>query len=378
MRQLLKGAVVCERGLEDISVLEIKELIGVDGEAHDGVVVFPVNDISELCVLCYRAQSVKRVLLLLAEGEFADFFDEIGKNIKKTDVGVWVAEGATVLVECERMGTHDFTSSDASGAVGKAVVERVKETRGFAPTIDFDNPTTRFFLYIYEKRFYFGVDFGGFDLAQREYKVFSHAAALKGTVAYGVVRVVGFDASKFLLNVFSKSGMIEIETALFATGKAVNFYRKDKFAFWNLSPFAGKEADVFFADVDQKIKKEKIKILGVHGDLRHISAGKKNAKIAGVDKAIEFSRIDVDWLDVKFKEGEVDILVTQPAGREVEQMSELFRQAEYILADDGVMVVVSVGKSVADAAQKQKFVLKSERVLVRGETKLWVQVFKKE
>ena len=44
--------------------------------------------------------------------------------------------------------------------------------------------------------------------------------------------------------------------------------------------------------------------------MKFVSFAKKNAKIAGVDKQINFSRCDLQNLDIKFKENEVDRIVT--------------------------------------------------------------------
>lgn len=375
---MYSAAAVCERGLDDISCTEIKELIGADAQSRDGVVFFHVKSLDKLAFLCYCAQSLKRVLLLFADGTFKDFFVEIGEKIKKVDLSEWVTKESTLAVVCERMGEHPFTSSEAAERVGEMLIQEIEKKRGFMPQVNLDHPSVPFFLYIADNQFIFGIDFGGFDLAQREYKIFSHAASLKGTVGYGIVRLAGFEKKQLMLSCFTKSAIIEIEAALFAAHRAVNHYRKDAFAFLEFPCFPEKDWDAFFADIDKEFSDNKLHILAIDSDLRNISGGKKNAKIAGIDRLIDFSRIDVEWMDVKFKEGEFDVLIAYPAGRETEQMNKLFHQAGYILNEKGKMVVVSMGKRFEDFGNAEGFAVENERVLERGETKLIIQIFVKK
>ena len=232
------------------------------------------------------------------------------------------------------------------------------------------NADTTFYVHVEQNYCMIGIDFGGFDLSLRDYKVFAHPASLKGTIAYGIVRLSGYTARDFLLNTWSKSGTIEIEAAFFASGKAVNYYRRDTLAFWKLPQFAEKDKTTFFKDT----VKEKLKIHGIHTDLRHVTAGKKNAKIAGVEKMITFSMIANDWLDVKFSEGEVDIIVGHATGGEVQQFKEFFHQAEYMAKR---AVVVTLNTTVEEDATKKGFVLHEKRVIERGQSKLIVQVYGK-
>ncbi len=352
-----KGFVVSEHGLEDISLREINELIGVKGKKVEGGVVFDASH-DDLALLCYKAQSIKRVLLLLTDFMFTDFFKDstIDKNqllklIKDKKIGI---EGA-------RIGQHSFNRIDAAQHIAKLLGKK----------IDYDAPDVMFFVYIVHNHCYIGIDLAGFDLSKREYKVFSHAASLKGTVAYTALQLAGYDAKKKMLSCFSKSGVFEIEAALSSSGKAVNFYRKEKFAFLKLEEFNNKSLE----KLDKKIK-EKLDITGVNNDLRHVTSGQKNAKIAGVEKLIHFSRMDVDWLDVKYKEGEIDLLVAQPVASEIAKMKEFFHQAQYILK--GKVLVVSFGNGFKELAEKHGFKSIEERVLKRGESTARIEVFVKK
>lgn len=371
-----QGFAVCERGLEDVSAAEVKELISESDETNDGIVTFPIYNEKELALLCYRAQSLRRVCGLILRGKFTELKDII-EQIKNMDMLTPPPQHdkTSFTVDCERHGTHNFTSQDAAAQVTRTLVQR----GGW--NVEHENPDLRFYMYISDQYFYLGIDFTGFDLGQREYKVFSHSASLKGPVGYGVLRLAGYEPQRSILSCMSKSGIFEIEAALFATGKSVNYYRKPKFAFWKLPQFNGIDPQEYFSSIDNNAAatsttKKTPHIRGINADLRHVSAAKKNAKIAGVDDIIDVSRIDVEWMDTKFDKESFDIIIAQPTGGDIRYMREFFKQAAYVLAPSGKLVVVSAGKEFTQLAQAEGFKVIHERVLVRGENKIFVKMYK--
>ena len=72
-----------------------------------------------------------------------------------------------------------------------------------------------------------GILINPFDLSKREYRVFAHSADIKGTLAYALLRISGYNPVKhFLFDPFTRSGTIAIEAALFGSGLPANYYRK--------------------------------------------------------------------------------------------------------------------------------------------------------
>jgi 23S rRNA G2445 N2-methylase RlmL len=114
---------------------------------------------------------------------------------------------------------------------------------------------------------------------------------------------------------------------------------------------------------------------------------KKNAKIAGVQKYITFSRQNLEWIDLKQEEKKVDKIVSYPPqeSRNTPQKEitkiyhELFYQAEYILNDTGLVVMLSKSLDLLkENAEKFKFFLKETKELRMGEQKMLVGIFAKE
>jgi 23S rRNA G2445 N2-methylase RlmL len=367
---IMKALAITSKGIEDITALEIKELIKVEGSVKESVVVFEPKKILDLCTLCYKGQSVSRVLFLLESFEFKDKKDLLKKfGSKKIDYGEWLDKSSKFMVECRRVGKHKFSSQDVEKEIGELMPLENK--------VSLDKPDVVFYAYIFENSFYFGVDFAGFDLSKRQYKVFNHPNDIKGTIAYALVRLSGFNKD-VLLDPFCKTGVIPIEAALFASGFPVNYFNKERFRFLKLKPFLKTDFKKFF---EKKVRKSG-KIFGYEGVPFHIVSAKKNAKIAGVD--VEFSNAGVEWIDTHFKKGEVNRIVCYPPvisdkwnKKEILKLyQELFYQANYCLAKEGRIVVVSndVGL-LKEKAERYKFKVFSERKIWLGKLEIGVAVF---
>jgi len=344
----MKGLAITDKGLEDISLLEIKELLKVEGKIVESGVLFDYKKKEDLHLLCYKAQSLYKIISLIDNFSVKkDLIKELKLRIKKLDLSKYKG---TFAVRCWHKKI-DNTRGEIEEAVGSVISGKV----------DLEDPEVQFFVFVYGKEVYFGVDVCGLDLSEREYKIFSHPHSLKGPVAYGLVRLSGWKKGVFL-NYFCKSGEIGIEAALFGSGMSVRYYSKDNFDF----------------DVEKFDKtKKKVKINCIDNDARSLAATKKNAKIGGVSKEIRVSIIEVGDLDIKFREGEVDYLVCQVMkSEEVAKIKELFYQTEFMLS--GTLVLLCREKDDFDSIAKvHKFKKVEERMIERGGIMYKVLIYKK-
>lgn len=369
----MKAIAICLKGLEDVSILEIKELIGKKAKKEtDSVVSFEGSE-DDLCLLCYKGQSFSRILALLGHFE-AKNLDEIKAKALKVKYSDWVKKGKTFAVECLREGIHDFGSQDAAALIGEAVIE---SSKGFKPKVDLKNPDVPVFAYLLDEKCHIGIDFAGFDLSKRDYKIFSHPTSIKGPLAYGLFRLSNWSPKEVLLDTFCGSGTIPIEAAISAVGFPLGFYRKDKYAFNKWHKFD-------FDKVDKKIsKKLKVKLLGFDGHLPAVNASAKNAKIAGIEKFVSFSKLDVEWLDTKFDAGKVDKIVTDPPIatdmnlKAVEKVyKEFFYQAEFVLSKKGKIVLLTRnGDLMKKYASEYKFRVDGERTVAIGQQEARILTF---
>ncbi len=372
----MKGLVITSRGVEDAAAIEIKELIGASYKTEEGCVVFDFKSISDLCLLCYKCQSADRILYLIGDFEFEDFFDGMKKFISRLKLDKWAAESKKFKVECQREGVHGFNSVDVKSRTAEFILKALKNKKA-----DIRDYEIIFFVYIMNRKCYLGIDFAGFELNKRSYKIFMHPNSLRGTIAYALIRESGFKKNGTMLDPFSRDGVIAIEAGFYAADFPYNYYKKDKFAFLKLK--LGINFDKFFSSIDKKIKKPKAGVYCYDHLFKYVDYARKNAKIAGVDKFIGFSRVELEWLDIKFKKNSVDTIITNPPTTKNANLDkvykEFFYQSEYILKGNGAIAVISrMPDFVKKYAETHNFIVSKEKDVWSGEQLLKIIVFKKK
>lgn len=373
---MMKGLAITSKGIEDIAAAEIRELTGANCKAGQGCVLFDFRKFEDLCLLCYKCQSADRILYLIGNFEFKDFFEELEEFIEKAKFEEWISKCSKFKVECIREGNHDFKSVDAESKATELLLKKDKNKK-----IGMKDYDIIFFIYISGSKCYFGVDFAGFELNKRHYKIFLHPNSLRGTIAYALIRESGFEKDEALLDPFSRDGVIIIEAALHASNFPLNYYKKEKFAFLKLSLV---DYDKLLAGIDKKIaKKPKAQLYSFDYMFKNVDSSRKNAKIAGVDKQINFSRVELEWLDIKFKKETVDKIVTNlPSSKNANLdkiYNEFFYQAEFILKREGnIAVLARMPESVRKYAGKHNFIIDRERKVWSGEQELTMLVLKKK
>ena len=360
----MKALAIVDKGLELVAKKEIEELIGSKGKTEDTTVSFEIKKLSELIILCYKAQSVKRIILLEGKTKISNDLKksaiEINKLVNKIKLNDWIDKQQSIKVECERIGEHEFTSIDLEQEVGVSMENSFE--------VSLKNPDLTIYLYAYKDFCYVGIDITGRDLSKRNYRIFSSSKSLKGTIAYALIKTINYNKQESILDPLSNSGTISIETALFTSNSPINYYKKD-FSFAKLKPFKKDECDAIFKKEDKKISKDKTKIFSYDSLLRNIHSSKKNAKIAGVEKLINFSKTEIDWLDTKFNQKTIDkIAVFLPsiskrvdASKIKKLYEEFFYQAKFILKETGLIGAVCLKKELLeDIAKKNNFILKKK------------------
>ncbi|MBD3361922.1 hypothetical protein GF358_03980 [Candidatus Woesearchaeota archaeon] len=320
----MKAIALTNKGIEDICALEIKEILNKPSETKKGFVLFEANE-KEITKLIYLGRSFTKILLI----------DDLNRWVKNRTFAVR-AENKELEIK---------------------IADKITEGK-----VDLDNPEV--IIYAIDSSHY-GIDLCGEDLSKRDYRIFLGPESLKGNVAYALIRLSSFDPKKRLLDCFCKSGVIPIEAALFSLVKSVHYYSKDKFLFNNYWEWSEK----YLEELDSEIGKGSLDINCVDISMNHLNAAKKNAKIAGINKEITFSRIDFKDLDLKYSK--IDCLVTIPSV----PASEFFKQAKEILSPKGKMVLI-MRKNVEEFRKgSQDFKLVEERAVMQGKEEWNILLF---
>ncbi|MBN1644923.1 hypothetical protein JW851_02705 [Candidatus Woesearchaeota archaeon] len=312
------------KGIEDICALEIKELINADSKIYSGFVVFECSE-RDVVRLAYSGRTIVKLILV----------DDINKWVK----------GKT------------FAVRSLQKELEIEIAEKITQGK-----VDLKNPEV--IIYAIDSEHY-GIDLCGDDLSKRDYRIFLGPESLKGNAAYALVRLAEFSIKKKLLDCFCRSGIIPIEAALYCFGKSVHYYSKDKFLFLNFWP----KYEKYLEELDKNIIEASLDINCSDVSMNHLNAAKKNAKIAGVNKSIKFSRVDLKDIDLKYSK--IDCLITMPSGNPL----EFFKQAKEVLSSKGVMVLI-MKKNIEEFKKASKeFKLKQERVIMQGKEEWGVLVF---
>ena len=366
----MKAFAITNPGLEEYSAEEVKELIETKATTEDSVILFEAVE-EKLAYLCYRSQSLIKVCSLLERIKLNSSEDL--KKIK-TDFTKIIPKGKTFKVKFAKQNC-DISSQEIEPELGEIIHDQFK---GKIKVL-MDNPDYIVYIYCFKNEAYIGIDYSGFDLSKRDYRVFANPKSFHANISYMMLKIAEFKENETLLDPFCLSGETGIEAALFAVKKSPHYFSKQKFAFNNFMKFN-------FDKENKEIKKSKARIVLSSPAMSDVKASQKNAKIAGVEKEIEFTRQDVEWIDFKFKKKEcVDKIVTQipcPSSNIAEQSlnkiyDDFFFQIKYLLNKKGKVVVL--GKNLDYFKKIAKNVkLTKEIKFMNGQDTLEVSVFSKD
>lgn len=311
----MKFVAITLPGIADICALEIKEQLKAGTEQlHPGFLMFKTDDIKAFKENTQSAFIIHRYLNHFAFSSLQDLVEKAQK--------VEFPISGTFAVHCRRKGSHDFVSKDVEQELGAILHERGSK-------VDLKSPQTIVAVEIQDNFCLLGIEEAN-NIWKRSYMVKKHIQGVNSCLAYAMIRLSGYQGDAPLLDPFCKDGAIIIEAAKFREGKIYGF-------------------DSLF----QSLKLSEV-----------------NAKLAQVKKMIEFSRYDIEWLDVKLEKQSVGYIVTSlPYYRHDQKgcartYKEFFHQAEYVLKKNGAVVVLC---QKPELIQQDRFKVVEERSISIGD-----------
>ncbi len=317
-----KYVAVTVNGIEDVASIEIKEILNSQAKkVVDGRLLFTAETVDELI---YSARSIDRIYELVTDFKFKSL-DDIKQNVQRLHFEI----NEPFMVVCKRTGKHLFNSQDVAKAVGKIVYDQ-------GNSVSLKEPASVIYVDIIDNLCLIGIDLTKKELHKRSYRVKAHHQSINPCVAYSLLRLAEWNASKILLDPFCKDGVIAIEAALYATKVPRGYFDRDK-------PNCAEKFDA-------QLSKQELNIYAFDSLFANVRSAEVNAKLAGVNKLIKFSKTDIDWLDVKFDKKFIDNIITTLPFAEEKVLSktckEFFHQAEFVLKDNGRIVLVTLKKDV--------------------------------
>ncbi|MBT7903356.1 RNA methyltransferase [Candidatus Woesearchaeota archaeon] len=408
----MKAFSLTHVGNSDITALEIQELLNVKSKSFEsGINLFdlPKDKLTDLAKFCYSAQSIFSAGLLFQNFSFTDLAD----LKSKLDFGKFPKNlffNKTFAVSCNRIGSHDFTSQDIGAQVGEFIFNELKKNK-VESKVKLSDPDIPIFVYIFDNELYLGLNFIGFDVSKRDYRIFNHLDSIKGTLAYSLARFTGLTPSvkevfkpesklkknkskiqktkMVVLDPFCASGTTGIESACFLSSYSVNFFAKPKFAFQKFNLFENVDCNSFFEEMDsEKISPANLtsEIFVFDENQKNVRAAEKNAKLANVNKILNFSRTEVEWLDTKFEEKSVDFIISNPPRlcRTFDQAdfdklySEFFYVSKHVLKSKGkIGFMLKTKNALKDIAEKNDFKMTASKIVFQGKDPIHFVVFEK-
>lgn len=297
----------CHFGLEAVLKQEITDL-GYDvSQVEDGRVTF-IGDDEAICRANIGLRTAERILIKV--GSFhAETFDELFENTKAlpweeyipADGKFWVAKAASVKSKL-------FSPSDIQSIMKKAMVERLKQVyhiNWFRE--EGDNFPIRVFLM--KDNVTVGLDTTGESLHKRGYRKLTAKAPIAENLAAALIMLTPWKADRILVDPFCGSGTIPIEAALMAANIAPGMKRGFTALKWN-HLIDQKVWDDCYEEAREEVDLSvKVKIQGSDLDPEMIKIAKQNARLAGVERMIDFEVRDAGSLS---HEGNYGFIITNP------------------------------------------------------------------
>ncbi len=271
-------------GFEDVVARELEKLGGRVDEVKRARVFFE-GQMDLMYRVNIRARCVHKLMLVLSYGK-ARGLEEIYRLAKSIDYSEVMRLDQSFAVRTTRVGEHEYTSIDVSAVVGQAIIDSFVEAKGTRPRVDLKNPDVEIGVYVRDDEVVIGVNTTGESLHKRNYRVYDHPAALKTTLAAGMLMLSGW-RGEGLLDPMCGGGTIVIEAALMVRGFPPGFFRKD-LAFRRLVFYDPKVHREELERALERANREIYKIYGFDVSPKHVMGARLNASSAGVHDTISF------------------------------------------------------------------------------------------
>ncbi|MEM2202681.1 MAG: tRNA (guanine(6)-N2)-methyltransferase [Candidatus Bathyarchaeia archaeon] len=366
-------------GLEDVASKEVENLIGVKAEQDVGRIAFK-GSLEDVYLLNLKSSTINKVFIELCRSAF-ESLDDIYRLAKSLDYTWILDEQQTFAIRSERIGVHNFTSMDVSRVAGQAVIDSFANATGKRLKVNLDEPDVEIYCLVRNNDFIMGVNTTGASLHKRGYRVYSHPAALKPTIASAMLRIGGWTPDKSLIDPMCGGATIPIEAALEAKGVPPNHLQRD-FAFLKLKICNQETFEKIKAETLAQQKEEApCTIYAMEKFAKHLQGGIENARKAGVHEAINF-KIGDATKPQDYPKAELDFIVVNPPyglranPREgVRKLYENFLKTLKTKFPGATLVLITAASNrFREAAESAELAVMNERKIWHGE--LLTSIFK--
>ncbi|GEM_PF-1879596 len=362
----MKTVIWCLSGAEQHGINEVEELIGKKATIlRPGRLVIENTTEQETADLTVYGRTFLRTGEFLGQGN-AKTIDEIKVEIQKLKLNIT----GTFAVRSERKGEQEFTSQELEREIGDKIGNIIQQK------VDLENPDKAILIDMDNDSWILILDWCGKPLSKRDYRIQINNSAINPCFAAVLLREAGWTTKESLLDFFTRTGEVPIEAALKAINKSPFYESIENFAFQKFFSYKTK----------QKEKETTAEIFAVDSLQNNLRNAEINAKLAGVQKVVTFRRIEMDWMDIKFGEASVDVIITVPPApsnqfpenKAKKLYKDVFYQVKYILKNKGrVIVAIPKKEAFVEEAIKEGFKVEKEIKVTSGNREYSVLTLKK-
>ena len=332
----MKAAVIVNPGLEQLAQQELAGRVQIESVIEGSVLSFEIEEkkVAELT----RLQSIRRIVLpfgavakskAILDQKFK-FKDYLKKHLP--DFSAIEKEELKLKIEVENVKGQE-NRIEISKKIAQELFPFLEKNK-IKAKLDYSEPEALIIAYNTGDRLIVGLDYTGKELDRRDYRLFPQSASFKGDLAYYVMRKSGFRKNEKLLVGFCKDGAIAIEAALFSLQGA---YKGN-----------GSQSSIEAFDTTTA----------------NVISARKNAKIAKVQ--LNINKYSLEDLDLKYGQNYFNCLIFHITRKDEEQLTELYYQANLILAPKGTLLLL--GRKTWDISISDRFKLLAEEELTKGES----------
>ncbi len=298
--------ITITKGIGEVSAKEVEDITGKKPRMDENTLRVDLEE-EDIHRLIIWGRTIYKLIHILDEGRF-DTLEELARRIEKLDLREFGGDGGFAL-RTSRYGSHSFTSLDANREVGAAIY-RALEKAGYDIHVDLTNPRYEYILRIVDDRYAFGINLVGESLHIRGYRVWSHPAALKTSLAAAMVLLTGFWEEP-LIDPVAGGGTIPIEAALYRYRIAPGLYRP-RHPILDIPHYSSELYWRTREEAKASQLEEGPEIIYNDISCRYMRGAIRNAESAGVEKLITFQCFDARKLSEAIPPLEEGVAVMNP------------------------------------------------------------------
>ncbi|WP_391484637.1 class I SAM-dependent RNA methyltransferase [Lactobacillus iners] len=275
-------------GFEAVVAKELQNL-GYDTTTENGRVFFKGN-IEDIIKTNINLRTADRIKILLKEFKALDF-ETLYDQTFNYDWAQLLPVNAKFPVSGRSVKSKLHSEPDIQSIVKKAIVDKMTQQyhrRGFLPET---GNLYHLDIYINKDIARISLDTTGESLFKRGYRVEHGGAPLKENFAAGLLKLTPYNGTHPLIDPFTGSGTLAIETALIARNIAPGLWRN--FAFNNFDWVDNNLYKQEIENAKSKISKNHAPIIASDIDQSILEIAKVNANNAGVLDDIRFKQVAI-------------------------------------------------------------------------------------